>query len=122
MTLLIDTGAAISVLRKDKIGNNPLDVLNIVSIVGVASKDSPIRSYGTAEISLDNYRKHKFHVADLNIEADGILGLDFMSKSGVNIYIAIESINVITDYSTSEKKINALVKINNSYDRGQKLS
>lgn len=65
-----------------------------MSIVGVSSKDSPVRSHGTAEISLDNFRKHKFYIADLNIQADGILGLDFMSKSGVSIYVASKTMHV----------------------------
>lgn len=95
VVLLIDTGAAISVLRKDRIGNNPIDTSNKVSIIGVSnSSSSSVQTFGTSDISLDQFPKHRFHIADLNIVADGILGNDFMSKFNVNIYIQSKTMRV----------------------------
>lgn len=94
ITLLVDTGAAISVLHSDKLGKSKLNTAHKVSIVGVSSKNNSIRTHGTAEVKLDNFCKHKFHIANLNIEADGILGLDFMSKANVNIYITSKTMHV----------------------------
>lgn len=94
LVLLIDTGAAISVIRKNKIGNNSIDPKNKVSIIGVSNTKSSIQTYGTSEISLDRFSKHKFHIADLNIAADGILGNDFMLKFNVNIYVQSKTMRV----------------------------
>lgn len=109
VTLLIDTGAAISVIRKDKIGKNSLDSSNTVSIIGVSNGNSNIRTHGTSSISLDHLPKHQFHVANLNIESDGILGNDFMTKFNVHIYIASKTMRILTTtyklfYLSEEKK------------------
>ena len=94
LTLLIDTGAAISVILKDKIGNNPINRRNKVDIIGVSGKNSTIQTYGTSDISLDRFPKHKFHIADLNIATDGILGNDFMTKFNVHLYIQSKTMRV----------------------------
>lgn len=94
VTLLIDTGAAISVINKAKIGSAPLDVSNTVSIVGISGKESSIQSFGTAQISLDDFSKFKFHVANLNIQVDGILGNDFMSKFNASIYVQSKTMRI----------------------------
>lgn len=85
ITLLVDTGAAISVISKNKIGNNKINSSNKVSIVGVSNSNSTIQTHGTSDLSLDQFPKHQFHIADLNITPDGILGNDFMSKFNVNM-------------------------------------
>lgn len=94
LTLLIDTGAAISVIRKDRIGNNSIDSKNKVSIIGVSNTKSTIQTYGTSEISLDLFPTHKFHIADINIVADGILGNDFMSKFNAHIYVQSKTMRI----------------------------
>lgn len=94
VTLLIDTGAGISVIRRDKIGTTLLNESDIISIVGISSTQSSTRSFGTANISLDDFPKFKFHVANLNIKVDGILGNDFMSKFNVNLYIQSKTMRV----------------------------
>ena len=94
VTFLVDTGTAISVIRSDKIGETIINKENVVSIVGVSSTQSSTRSFGTAEISLDNLSKFKFHVANLNIKADGILGNDFLSKYNAHIYVQSKTMRV----------------------------
>lgn len=94
LVLLIDTGAAISVINKDKIGNNLVNDKDIVSIVGISNSESTISTLGTSEISLDKFPKHRFHVANLNIASDGILGNDFMSRFNVNIYVQSKTMRV----------------------------
>lgn len=74
ITLLVDTGAGISVINKDKIGNNQIYSSKIASIIGVSNSTSSIKTYGTCNISLDQFPKFQFHAANLNIHADGILG------------------------------------------------
>lgn len=87
ITLLVDTGAAISIIKKENIGDNPIDTSDVASIIGVSSNGSSIKTHGTSTLSLDQFPKHKFHIANINIPADGILGTDFMSKFNVNIYV-----------------------------------
>lgn len=94
VTLLVDTGAAISVISKNKIGNNIINSSNKVSIIGVSNSDSTIQTHGTSDLSLDQFPKHQFHIADLNISSDGILGNDFMSKFNVNIYVQSKTMRV----------------------------
>lgn len=94
VTLLVDTGAAISVINKQKVGNNPINRSNVVSIIGVSGNNSTIKTDGTSLISLDQFPKHNFHVADLNISADGILGNDFMTKFNVHIYVQSKTMRV----------------------------
>lgn len=94
LVLLIDTGAAISVIKKDKIGDNPINHKNKVSIIGVSNNNSTIQTHGTSDISLDRFPKHQFHIADINIAADGILGNDFMSKFNVSIYVQSKTMRV----------------------------
>ncbi|KAL0870067.1 hypothetical protein ABMA27_006229 [Loxostege sticticalis] len=60
----------------------------------ISNSNSTIRTHGTSNISLDRFPSHKFHVADINIAADGILGNDFMSKFNVNIYVQSKSMRV----------------------------
>lgn len=91
---MVDTGAAISVIRKDKIGNNSINPSNKVSIVGVSNSKSTIGTYGTSDLNLDQFPKHQFHVANLNITTDGILGNDFMSKFNVNIYVQSKTMRI----------------------------
>lgn len=94
VTLLIDTGAAISVLNKEHIGSAPLDQSCVVSIVGISGNQSSIQSFGKAQISLDHFPKFNFHIANLNIKADGILGNDFMSKFNANIYVQSKTMRI----------------------------
>lgn len=94
VTLLIDTGAGISVIRDDKIGSIALDKSNIVSIVGISSTQTSTITSGTANISLDDLPEFKFHVANLNIKADGILGNDFMTKFNCNIFIQSKTMRI----------------------------
>jgi hypothetical protein len=68
--MLIDTGAAISIIRKDKISNNLINNKNKVYIIGVSDSGNTIRTHGTTELSLDSFPKHKINVADIIIEAD----------------------------------------------------
>lgn len=94
VTLLIDTGAGISIIRRDKIGTAHLNSLDIVSIIGVSSTQSSTKSFGSTEISLDNLPKFKFHVANLNIQSDGILGNDFMTKFNANIFVKSKTMRI----------------------------
>lgn len=95
VTLLIDTGAGISILHRDKIGSSVLNGSDIVSIIGVSDNgQSSTRSFGSAHISLDNFPKFKFHIANLNIKVDGILGNDFMSKFNTQIYCQSKTMRI----------------------------
>lgn len=94
VTLLVDTGAAISIINKNKIGNNPIDNSKIASIIGVSNTASSIKTYGTCNLSLDQFPKFQFHVANLNIHADGILGNDFMSKFNAHIYVQSKTMRI----------------------------
>lgn len=115
ITLLIDTGAGISIIKQNKIGISILNKSDIVSIVGISNTQSSICSYGSTEISLDSFPKFKFHVANLNIKADGILGNDFMSKFNVKLYIKSKTMH-IQDKIYKLHYLNEL-KINNESDK-----
>lgn len=94
VTLLIDTGAGISIIKPDKTGLASLNSNELVSIVGISGNKSSIPSLGTTEISLDNLSKYKFHVANINIKADGILGNDFLHHFNCNIFIKSKTMKI----------------------------
>lgn len=65
-----------------------------MSIVAISDNQSSIKSFGTAHISLENLSKFKFHVANLNIQVDGILGNDFMTKFKISIYVQSKTMRI----------------------------
>lgn len=82
---VIDTGAELSIIKPDKVLKEKIDFKNKVSIQGVA-KDQLITSIGliATYLNFNNfYVKHKFHVIkkDLNLNADAVLGNDFLMKT-----------------------------------------
>ena len=94
LTLLVDTGAGISIIHKSKIGSNKLDNSNPVSIVGISSTQASIQSYGRAKIELDDLPAFTFHIANLNIKADGIIGNDFLTKFNAQIYVQSKTMHI----------------------------
>lgn len=82
--LLIDTGAAISVL-KENVLNSIVRVNdnNIINITGIGNTNTSTIGTVDAEIYLNNVScRHTFHVVynNFSIPCDGILGLDFIKK------------------------------------------
>lgn len=84
-TLLVDSGAEISVFKPTKLINSTIiDKSQTCSITGI--QQQPVQTSGTIVIPLqlsDNcIINHRFHVVpeDLPIPTDGILGRDFLAK------------------------------------------
>lgn len=84
ITLLVDTGADISLFKNFKISPKQfINEYNISNIKGIT--DGSTSSLGTTntQIFINNYAiNHSFHIVEQNfpIPADGILGRDFISK------------------------------------------
>lgn len=101
---LIDTGASVSVIKKDEIPSSmPITQVNTI-INGIGGQ---ITSLGQVSLKLisENYDtfSHNFHVfTNLPLQASGILGLDFLSSYKCNIDLAnnilVINYNGITSY------------------------
>ena len=89
LTLLIDTGASLCILKKSCLIKPPESRVDVVRIKGIDSKD-PITSHGslTLDLSLSPgyIVSHKFHIFDnLGFPYDGIIGNDLFVKNGCRI-------------------------------------
>lgn len=97
---LIDTGASISVIKKDAVPINTSIFRDDTVINGIAGQ---IQSAGYVSLQLTHNIEHsgmtfnhKFFVFDsVPLKADGILGLDFLCKHASNIDLGT---NIITFY------------------------
>lgn len=83
LTLLIDTGAEISLLKAKAKEYNNINFSNISNITGVGQ--GTIQSIGTVDLDIriqDVLVPHEFHVVPENfpIPCDGIIGIDFIKK------------------------------------------
>ena len=87
LTFLVDTGSNATILRRGILDNWPQDHLPSLKPVNIqlvtATGDcSPFHGKAEVEISLGNQKlKQQFLFAD--IENDGILGINFLSKNGL---------------------------------------
>ena len=91
LTFLVDTGSNATILRHDLLDNwlqEHLPSLKPVNIqLVIATGDcSPFHGKAEVEISLGNQKLKQFLFAD--IENDGILGLDFLSKNGCDVRLS----------------------------------
>lgn len=81
LTLLVDTGADISLLKQTSIEYKKINKYKITTISGIG--EGTIQSLGTTHLELCNkyyFIPHEFHVVHENfpIPCDGILGMDFI--------------------------------------------
>lgn len=88
-TFLIDTGATISIFKINKLNANyQIDQSSTCKITGIKEGFVESLGYTTTELIMDNLAiKHDFHIVDKDfpIPADGILGLDFITKFKCNL-------------------------------------
>lgn len=83
-TFLVDTGATISIFKENKLKNNKF--INYNSKCGISGIEANLRyTLGSTHthLLLNNHAvEHTFHIVENNfpIPADGIIGLDFISK------------------------------------------
>lgn len=124
----VDTGAQVSVIKPQKILDAKINTKNKINIEGVA-KNAKLQSLGMvkAHLHCKNLRiLHNFHVLnkDFNVEVDGIIGNDFLRKTGAKIDFENQSIQMhlpIQDIRTT-RKTNYINKIRvfNEYDKAVK--
>ena len=92
LTFLVDTGSNATILRHGLLDNWPQEHLPSLKPVNIqlvtATGDcSPFHGKAEVEISLGNQKlKQQFLFAD--IENDGILGIDFLSKNGCDVLLS----------------------------------
>lgn len=89
-SFLVDTGASVSIIKKNGLPDSMRICNNITTINGIGGQ---INSLGNVTLKLvtenNDTFSHKFHVfQNLPIQATGILGLDFLSTYGCNIDLA----------------------------------
>ena len=95
---LLDTGASLSIIRKESLPQN-IDIFrNNVLVNGIGGQ---IHSQGHVYLTLssDNGEsfKHKFHIfKNLPLKADGIIGLDFFEQVSSKNKFRDESFNTTT--------------------------
>jgi transposase InsO family protein len=81
LSLLIDSGASISILQEKSLDKMPQLENIIVTFTGLGNTTNPMKSLGTIPVKFNDLN-HKFHVAaDLDFPYDGIVGNDFLSNS-----------------------------------------
>ena len=84
--LILDTGSNISILQP---GVSRSDArCTSIKPYGVTGETLEIRGQQTVSLKLDGQEfKHPFYVCSLPTNADGLIGLDFMKKTGANLDI-----------------------------------
>ena len=84
--LILDTGSNISILQP---GVSQSDVrCTSIKPYGVTGETLEIRGQQAVSFRLDGHEfKHPFYVCPLPTNADGLIGLDFMEKTGANLDI-----------------------------------
>lgn len=101
LRFLIDTGAAVSLIKHDVLvpQKTVLDIKDIITITGIAP-NRPISTLGSAEISLNleelhlNFRIHVINAYKITIDFDGILGEDFFTSQNAEISYTTKTIKI----------------------------
>lgn len=101
LKFLIDTGAAVSLIKHDVLSTNKttLDIKDIISITGI-NRNMPISTLGSTDIELElDYLclKHRIHVINsykINMDYDGILGEDFFLSQKAEISYTAKTIKI----------------------------
>lgn len=88
LKLLIDTGAAITILASDLVSKDVNRINYIVNLYGIVGKDVSIKTEGIVSGSINMNDQHLgaiMHLVDRKFSgpADGYLGYDFLSSYGV---------------------------------------
>jgi len=84
--LILDTGSNISILQPE-VSRSDVRCTSIKPY-GVTGETLEIRGQQTVSFKLDGHEfKHQFYVCSLPTNADGLVGLDFMTKTGANLDI-----------------------------------
>lgn len=83
LTLLVDTGADVSLIKLIHFTNDQINTNRITTLSGIGQ--GKIRSIGTTffDLKFKNFLiPHTFHVVsdDFPIPCDGIIGMDFIKK------------------------------------------
>ena len=81
MKLLIDTGAGVSIFKYNTVKNYNQRYPENVTIQGITNQKLLITRSVLIPFAPGN--PHKIYIYDLNIEFDGILGLDFFDQYNV---------------------------------------
>lgn len=86
--LIVDTGAEISLIKCNKIGNNKIDTSEIKDLRGIANV--PVFTLGTCTLTVVNEGEEvnvKFHVVseEFPISKDGILGHNFLANHSAEV-------------------------------------
>ena len=101
VSLLVDTGAAVTLLRKDAwnrvsqaAANEPsLSPCPALGLVGVDG--TPLQTYGSAPVVLElNGKKLPVDVVVSPLTSEGILGLDFLQRQKATIDLEFEQIRL----------------------------
>ena len=84
--LILDTGSNISILQPEVSRSD--ERCTSIKPYGVTGETLEIRGQQTVSITLDGHEfKHQFYVCSLPTNADGLIGLDFMTKTGASLDI-----------------------------------
>ena len=94
--LLIDTGAGISIFKEDIAKNFPQRFTENVSIQGITNEKLHIKESTLVPFNAKN--PHKVFIYNLDIEFDGILGLDFLEH--YQCIIDLNTKELITNFKT----------------------
>lgn len=111
LTLTVDTGAQISILKPHKLyANTKIKFKEKVHIIGIA-KDKSIESIGRAYTKIktkDNELLFGFHIIrePINIKTDGIIGNDFLEQFAAIIDYRNKTLNLITKKNEENDSIN----------------
>lgn len=110
---VIDSAAELSIIRPNKILTAKINTLKRIQIIGVV-KNQTIRSMGTVktQINFNNLiLEHEFHVINqnLNLNADAVIGNDFLVKN-----------NALIDYL--DGSLTVKITKNNTHDAYSKSS
>jgi hypothetical protein len=91
--LILDTGSNISILQPE-VSRSDVRCTSIKPY-GVTGETLEIRGQQAVSFKLDRHEfKHQFYVCSLPTNADGLIGLDFMTKTGVNLDIGKGNISL----------------------------
>lgn len=120
---LIDTGAQFSVTKFSLIPDE-LDIMTseTYDISGIVSTASNLQTIGYCWLLVkvgESLIKQKFHVIDdamLNLEADAILGNDFLQSNKIVIDFCKNSISMNTDTTPYDPTVDNVGKQYSSYD------
>lgn len=90
LNFLVDTGAAISIIKSDTLKNLPnldrKEESHGIQVCGIGEEKFEIKEY--VILNVFNKYTHNFYVININIPFDGILGIDFLKKYNAEINLA----------------------------------